>query len=249
MFPYLDTVARRYPPVIVWALIGVNVVAFLYQISLPPRVLDRFLFEYALVPSRFFGPLSLVAPSDWTPFLTNMFLHGGWLPLILNMWSLWIFGPAVEDRLGSGRFMLFYLVCGVAAGLAHALANPDSVVPALGASGAIAGVIGCYARLFPAARLVVIVPILFIPFFFEIRAFVFAVIWLLMQLIPGLLALGDQASGGIAWWAHIGGFVAGWFITPLLRRPSAAYRRYYRDEGVYGFLPDGRRHGGPDSWT
>ena len=144
MFPYLDSVARRYPPVIVWAVIGMSVLAFLYQTSLPPRVLDWFLFEFALVPSRFFGQLSLVAPSDWTPFLTNIFLHAGWLHLILNMWTLWIFGPAVEDRLGPGRFTLFYLFCGVAAGLAHALANPVSVVPALGASGAIAGVIGCY---------------------------------------------------------------------------------------------------------
>ena len=133
MFPYLDSVARRYPPVIVWAVIGMSVLAFLYQTSLPPRVLDRFLFEFALVPSRFFGQLSLVAPSDWTPFLTNIFLHGGWLHLILNMWTLWIFGPAVEDRLGPGRFTLFYLFCGVAAGLAHALATPHSVVPALGA--------------------------------------------------------------------------------------------------------------------
>lgn len=96
------------------------------------------------LPSRVFGQLRLIAPSDWTPFLTNIFLHGGWLHLILNMWTLWIFGPAVEDRFGPGRFTLFYLFCGVAAGLAHALANPHSVVPALGASGAIAGVIGCY---------------------------------------------------------------------------------------------------------
>ncbi|MBI2740694.1 MAG: rhomboid family intramembrane serine protease [Rhodospirillales bacterium] len=250
MFPYLDSVARRYPPVIVWAVIGMSVLAFLYQTSLPPHVLDRFLFEFALVPSRFFGQLSLVAPSDWSPFLTNIFLHGGWLHLILNMWTLWIFGPAVEDRLGPGRFTLFYLFCGVAAGLAHALANPDSVVPALGASGAIAGVIGCYARMFPAARLVVIVPILFIPLFFEVRAVIFAMIWFFMQVIPGFLSLGsDQATGGIAWWAHIGGFLAGWLVTPLLRRRADAYRHYYRDEGIYGFLPDGRREGGQGPWT
>ena len=122
-------------------------------------MVDRFLFEFALVPSRFFGQLSLIAPSGWTPFLTNIFLHGGWLHLILNMWTLWIFGPAVEDRLGPGRFTLFYLFCGIAASLAHALANPDSVIPALGASGAIAGVIGAYARMFPAAKLVVMVPV------------------------------------------------------------------------------------------
>ena len=248
MFPYLDSVARRYPPVIVWAVIGMNVLAFLYQTSLPPHVLDRFLFEFALVPSRFFGQLSLVAPSDWTPFLTDIFLHAGWLHLILNRWTLWIFGPAVEDRLGPVRFALFYLFCGVAAGLAHALAYPDSVVPALGASGAIAGVIGCYARMFPAARIVVIVSILIIPLFFEVSALAFAMIWFAMQVIPGLMSLGYTASGEIAWWAHIGGFVAGWLATPLLRRPAGAHRRYYRDEGIYGFLPDGRRQGGGSPW-
>lgn len=248
MFPWADTVARRYPPIVVWSVIGISALAFLYQVGLPPRVLDRFLFDFALVPSRFFGQLSFVATSDWTPFLTNIFLHAGWLQLILNMWTLWIFGPAVEDRLGPVRVAQFYLFCGVAAGLADALANPDSVVPALGASGAIAGVIGCYARMFPAARLVVIVPILFIPLFFEVSALAFAMIWFAMQVIPGLMSLGDVASGGIAWWAHIGGFVAGWLATPLLRKPAGAYRRYYRDEGGYGLLPDGRRKGGGSPW-
>jgi membrane associated rhomboid family serine protease len=248
VFPYLDTVARRYPPVMVWTLIGVNLIAFLYQSSLPPQVLEGFLFDFALVPSRFFGELHLTAPSGWIPFFTNIFLHGGWLHLLVNMWSLWIFGPAVEDRLGHRRFMLFYLFCGVAAGLAHALANPNSIVPALGASGAIAGVIGCYARMFPGARLVVIVPILFIPLFFEIHAIIFAMLWLVMQIVPGILALGEDSAGGIAWWAHIGGFVAGWLVTPMLRRATSAYRPYYRDEGVYGFLPDGRRKGGQGPW-
>lgn len=104
MFPWADTVARRYPPIVVWSVIGISALAFLYQVGLPPRVLDRFPFDFALVPSRVFGQLRLVAPSDWTPFLTNIFLHAGWLHLILNMWTLWIFGPAVEDRLGPGRF-------------------------------------------------------------------------------------------------------------------------------------------------
>ncbi|MEK0083579.1 rhomboid family intramembrane serine protease [Benzoatithermus flavus] len=248
MLPYLDTVARRYPPVIVWSLIVLNALVFLYQNSLPEWALERFVFDYALVPSRFFGDLRLVAPSDWTPFISNMFLHGGWLHLILNMWTLWIFGPAVEDRLGPIRFLVFYLVCGVAAGLAHALASPTSVVPALGASGAIAGVIGCYARMFPSARLIVMVPVLFLPLFFEVRAISFALLWFVMQIVPGIFSIGQIDSGGIAWWAHIGGFVVGWLITPLVRRSSAAYRRYYRDEGVYGFLPDGRREGGRGPW-
>ena len=141
------------------------------------------------------------------------------------MWTLWIFGPAVEDRLGARRFLFFYIACGLAAGIAHGLANPESVVPALGASGAIAGVIGCYARLFPAARLVVMIPVLFLPLFFEVRALAFATIWLLLQIIPGLLTLGqDVGGGGIAWWAHIGGFIAGWIVTPHLRRRADAYR-------------------------
>jgi membrane associated rhomboid family serine protease len=136
----------------------------------------------------------------------------------------------------------------VAAGLAHALANPESVVPALGASGAIAGVIGCYARLFPFARLIVIVPVLFIPLFFEVQAIVFAMIWFIMQVVPGFLSMGEQAAGGIAWWAHIGGFVAGWLLTPLLRRRAPTHRPFYRDEGLYGFLPDGRNEGGRGPW-
>ncbi|CTQ47260.1 rhomboid family intramembrane serine protease [Roseibium aggregatum] len=248
MFPYLDTVARRYPPVIVWFLIALNGFAFWYQTNLPQWYESKFLFEFALVPSRYFGQLHLVAPGGWISFLTNIFLHGGWLHLILNMWTLWIFGPAVEDRVGSFRFLLFYLICGIAAGLAHALANPNSIVPALGASGAIGGVIGCYARMFPHARLAVMVPILFLPLFFEVRAIVFAVIWFGMQLVPGILSIGETDSGGIAWWAHIGGFAMGWLLTPVLRRSTATYRPYYGDEGAFGFLPNGSREKGDRPW-
>lgn len=243
MFPWADTVARRYPPIVVWSVIGISALALLYQVGLPPRVLDRFLFDFALVPSRFFGQLSLVAPSDWTPFLTDIFLHAGWLHLILNRWTLWIFGPAVEDRLGPVRFALFYLFCGVAAGLAHALAYPQ-----LGR--ARPRRVRCHRggdrvlcpdvpggpdrrdRADPG----------------QVSALAFAMIWFAMQVIPGLMSLGYTASGGIAWWAHIGGFVAGWLATPLLRRPAGAHRRYYRDEGIYGFLPDGRRQGGGSPW-
>ena len=251
MFPYQDTVATRFPPVIVWALLVANVLIFLYQSSLPPAALEAFLFDYALVPSRFFGDLRLVAPApDWLPFISNMFLHAGWLHLILNMWTLWIFGPAVEDRLGPVRFLGFYVACGIAAAAAHAASSPLSVVPALGASGAIAGVIGCYTRMFPFARLVIIVPIIFIPLFFEISAIAFAAIWFAMQIVPGLIALGQGTdTGGVAWWAHIGGFAAGWLLAPVVRRPRAAYRPFYPDEGIYGFLPNGRRQQGPGSWV
>jgi len=171
-----------------------------------------------------------------------MFLHGGWIHLILNMWTLWIFGPAVEDRMGTVRFLGFYLVVGISASFAHAIVNANSEVPVLGASGPIAGVIGCYARKFPTARLVVMIPVLIFPFFFEIPAIAFSFFWLLTQIIPGIAALMMPNNGaGIAWWAHIGGFIAGWVLAPLVSSPAHTYRCYYADEGRYGFVPSGRR--------
>jgi membrane associated rhomboid family serine protease len=175
------------------------------------------------------------------PFFTMMCLHGGWLHLIFNMWTLWLFGSTVEDRLGRGRYLAFYLACGVAASIAHVAFNPTSMVPALGASGAIAGVLGCYMRLFPLARVVVVVPILFIPLFFEVYAFVFVGLWFLIQIFQGTLELLLPTSGGgVAWWAHVGGFVAGLTLGPLLVQSARRYRVYYPDEGVLGFDTAGR---------
>jgi membrane associated rhomboid family serine protease len=235
-------------------LIVVNGMVFLFQLSLSPTALEYFLAAYALIPARYFGDLAAVAPSqgflDYLPFVSNMFLHGGWLHMILNMWTLWIFGPAVEDRLGKARFLGFYLLAGAAASFAHALFNMNSVIPALGASGAIAGVIGCYVRMFPLARLVIMIPVLFIPLFFEIPATVFAFFWLLTQIVPGITSLMMPTDGGgIAWWAHIGGFAAGWVLMPLVMRPISDYRRHYADEGHYGFLPNGRRTSGGSPWV
>jgi membrane associated rhomboid family serine protease len=157
------------------------------------------------------------------------------------MWTLWLFGPTVEDRLGHGRYLAFYLACGLAASLAHVMFNPTSTVPALGASGAIAGILGCYMRLFPLARVVVVVPILFIPLFFEVHAFVFVGLWFLIQLFQSAVALLlPAASGGVAWWAHVGGFLAGLALGPLLVRSERHYRTYYPDEGELGFDTDGR---------
>jgi membrane associated rhomboid family serine protease len=246
MFPIRDGVATRYAPIATWSLIVANCAIFFFEIGLQPTDLEWFLFNFALVPARYFGVVSSMRPPeslvDYLPFVTNIFLHGGWLHLILNMWTLWIFGPAVEDRLGSGRFLLFYFAVGIIASFTHAIFNPNSLLPALGASGAIAGLIGCYVRLFPLARLIVLVPILFFPFFFEVPAVAFAGLWFLMQFLQGSVQLfAPVDGGGVAWWAHVGGFVAGLALTPLLRRSPRNYRPYYPDEGILGFTPNGRR--------
>jgi membrane associated rhomboid family serine protease len=246
MFPVKSAVACRYPPVVTWTLIAANCAVFFHQIALGPDELEWFVFQYALIPARYFSPEldggGPLAPADYLPFISNIFLHSGWLHLILNMWSLWLFGPAVEDRLGHTRYLVFYLAAGIIASATHAVVNATSEVPALGASGAIAGVLGCYIRLFPFARMIVLVPILFFPLFFEVPAILFAGFWFIVQLLQGTAGLLTPSFGdGIAWWAHIGGFVAGAVLAPLLRRPNRSYRPYYPDEGILGFDPAGRR--------
>jgi membrane associated rhomboid family serine protease len=243
MIPIRNAVPSRYPPVVTWLLIATNCLMFLLQNSLSPADLEEFLRDFALIPARYTAGFvdGEVYVADLFPFFTMMFLHGGWLHLIFNMWTLWLFGPTVEDRLGHGRYLAFYLACGLAASIAHVIFNPTSIVPALGASGAIAGVLGCYMRLFPMARVVVVVPIIFIPLFFEVYAFVFVGLWFLVQLFQGTaeLLLGISA-GGVAWWAHVGGFVAGLALGPLLVQSERRYRAYYPDEGVLGFDTQGQ---------
>src|ERR1700716_3588609 len=243
MIPIRNAVPSRYPPVITWMLIATNCLVFLLQSSLSPYELELLLRQFALIPARYSDvPVDTdLAAMDIIPFFSMMFLHGGWLHLILNMWTLWLFGPTIEDRLGHGRYLAFYLVCGLAASIAHVMSNPTSIVPALGASGAIAGILGCYMRLFPLARVIVVVPILFIPLFFEVYAFVFVGLWFLIQIFQGTLELLLPTSGGgVAWWAHVGGVIAGLALGPLLVQSARRYRVYYPDEGVLGFNTAGR---------
>ncbi|MEA2905665.1 MAG: hypothetical protein QOI12_3052 [Alphaproteobacteria bacterium] len=245
MIPVHTAIPSRYPPVVTWALIAVNCAVFLLQNSMSPAELERFLVHFALIPARYYdlvarGHVDLML-EDFLPFVTMMFLHGGWLHIIFNMWTLWLFGPTIEDRLGHGRFLLFYLVCGIAASLAQVASDPTSTVPAVGASGAIAGVLGCFMGLFPLARVVVVVPIVFIPLFFEVPAFVFIGLWFLIQIFQGTVELFlPSSSGGVAWWAHIGGFLAGLVLIPFFHRSVRDYRAYHADEGVLGFDPSGR---------
>jgi membrane associated rhomboid family serine protease len=245
MIPIRTTAPTRYPPFVTWTLIGVNCFVFFVQLGLTPGELEEFLLRFALIPARYSQPLTYgntdITLGDLVPFITMMFLHGGWLHLILNMWMLWLFGPAIEDRLGHGRFLLFYLGCGIAASLAQLASDPTSEVPALGASGAIAGILGCTMSLFPLSRVIVVVPILFLPLFFEVHAVVFIGLWFLLQILQGTMALLEPSEGGVAWWAHVGGFVAGLLVGPLLLRPERRYRIYQPDEGVLGFDTRGRR--------
>ncbi len=214
MIPIRDTVPSRRLPVMTWVLIAANVAAFLFEWSLAPSQLRDLLDLCGMIPARYtdqrFARLHRLPSNDYWPFLTSMFLHGGWLHLISNMWILWIFGDNVEDRTGPIRFLLFYLASGLAAGLVHFATNPGSPVPTIGASGAIAGVMGAYLVLYPQARILTLVPVLFWPLFIEVPAVFFLGLWFFMQFFSGALSLTNGAvAGGIAWWAHVGGFLAG----------------------------------------
>jgi len=228
MFPIQDSVPSRSVPVMTRALILIIAIVFFFELSLPQASVEQLFYLFGIVPARFTHPdwaayVGFPVDSYW-PFLTHQFLHGGWLHIIFNMWTLWIFGDNVEDRMGPLRFGIFYLTCGILAGVTQLLTNSDSTVPSVGASGAIAGVLGAYLLFFPTARLVVMFPIFFFPFFFEVPAVLYLGIWFFSQLFSGTLALaGPQNVGGIAWWAHVGGFVGGMLLCGLFvrrRRPG-----------------------------
>jgi membrane associated rhomboid family serine protease len=206
--------------VVTISLIIVNTLLFLYEVSLGPAV-RHLIQEHGLVPAQItcavrYGEGDL--GSAVAPLLTSMFLHGGWWHLIGNMWFLWIFGDNVEDALGSVRFLLFYLLCGVGGGIAQWAFTPASAVPTVGASGAIAGVLGAYARIFPHARVLTVVPVLFFIQLVEVPAVVMLGLWFLLQLFNGSVATLGAPGGGVAWWAHIGGFVGG-LLMALPFRP------------------------------
>jgi membrane associated rhomboid family serine protease len=207
MIPLRDANRARTAPFVNYAIIGVNILVFLFELSLG-KELNQFVFTYGLVPARLSAPeiLSHFSPEQLVlPFVSFMFLHGGFLHLLGNMWSLFIFGDNVEDRVGHGRYLLFFLLCGWASGLSHVFMNWHSQVPTIGASGAIAGVIGAYFILFPNARILGLVPIFFFFAVLELPAVVFIGMWFLFQFLS---ATGTRATG-IAWWAHIGGFIFG----------------------------------------
>ncbi len=227
MLPLYDTIPSRRWPVVNWLLIFLNVAVFLFESSLRAATLNRFIFAWGLVPARLF----LDPFQAWPTIFSSMFLHGGWFHLLSNMWILFIFGDNVEDRLGHLRYLLFYLLSGVAAALLQAFLIPFSRVPMVGASGAIAGVLGAYMLLFPHSRIVSLIPFFFFITTAEIPAVVYLGFWFLSQLYSGLFSLAGAQASGIAWWAHIGGFLFGLLTAGIFapRRPRPRYT-FYSDQ-------------------
>ena len=219
MIPLYDTLRSRRFPIVNWLLIALNALVFLYEISLSPAAVDRLTRTWGLVPSV------LVAHPEvaWVTIFTAMFLQGGWFHILSNMWVLYIFGDNVEDRMGAGRYLIFYLLSGVAAGLLQSLVLRTSTVPMIGASGAIAGVLGAYLVLYPRARIASLVPILFIFTIIEIPATIFLLFWFVSQLFSGWLTLGGASGSGVAWWAHVGGFLFGIAAVFIFAQRRAYY--------------------------
>lgn len=221
MLPLRDDIPSRRYPIVTVALIVLNVIVFLKEASLG-RHLDYFLFDYAIVPARYSDPGIASHFTLWeqmVPFVSSMFLHGGWIHLIGNMWTLWIFGDNVEDRLGRGRYLALYMVGGFAAGIVHVLTNFHSEMPTIGASGAVAAVMGSYFRFYPHARVDTVIPPFFFGPIFQLPALVFLGWWFLLQFFNGSMSLvGPRDAGGVAWWAHVGGFMFGMGVSLLASR-------------------------------
>ena len=226
MIPLRDDNPRRTFPIVTYLLIAANILAFFWELSLGQQLQDA-LFQVAFIPARFW--ISGYWVADILAIVVSMFLHGGLLHIGSNMLYLWIFGDNIEDRLGHGRYLLFYLLCGFLATYAHAFFSPASRIPAIGASGAIAGVLGAYLVLYPHARVMTIIPIFIFITIREVPAVLILGIWFVLQLFSGVGSLGvsdAQDMGGVAYFAHIGGFVAGILLIGMFggfkrpRRPQ-----------------------------
>jgi membrane associated rhomboid family serine protease len=227
VIPLRDINPSRSRPVATYLLIAINLAVFAFQLTLGPDELRLFFARFALVPA-------LLQERHYTTLFTSMFMHGGLLHIALNLWTLVVFGDNVEDRLGKLRYVLFYVASGVFAALAQYMVSRHSHVPMVGASGAIAGVLAAYLRLFPRARVVTLIPVVIFFFVRELPAGFFIMFWFLLQLIAGFGTVAGASDGGVAVFAHIGGFVAGlWLVRALLprRNPTAGFRPLSRTHG------------------
>lgn len=223
MIPLYDNIPAQKPPKVLKAIIAINAIVFIFFLDRSQNLSPLFQ-QFGLVPRKLMDADVSQAYSlaeKVYPFITSLFLHGGWLHIIGNMWSLWIFGDNVEDRLGHKNFIIFYLFFGLVASAVHIFSAPLSATPTIGASGAVAGVMGAYLVLYPYARIVTAVPIFIIIDFWDIPAFVFLLFWFFIQFFYGAMSLAEGSSfNNIAWWAHIGGFVAGVLVGFIFRNIS-----------------------------
>src|SRR5215469_14177121 len=217
MFPIRDTQPSYSRPIVTILIVIVNILVFLFEFSLSDWERNTFITIYGLVPDHF----------HWSNVFTSMFLHGGWMHVLGNMWFLWIFGDNIEDILGHGKFLLFYLLCGVAAALLQVYFNYDSRVPMVGASGAIAGVMGAYMVKFPRARILTFVFIIIFIYTFEVPAWLMLIYWFVLQIFGGFGSITESqySQGGTAFFAHVGGFIAGMILIYLLGTRERYYRR------------------------
>lgn len=221
MFPLRDSEPTQSTPLVTMLLIALNVAVFIYQLTLDPFSLNEFLRAWGTVPRNF----------EISSLLTSMFLHGGWMHLLGNVWFLWVFGDNIEDILGRGKYLAFYLLCGAIGGIAHVLSSPASALPAIGASGAISGVMGAYMLRFPHSRVKTLIVFVIFITTIEVPALLMIGYWFVMQLFSGVghLAMASGDQGGTAWFAHIGGFLAGILLIRFMpQRQSWRVRQEYR---------------------
>ena len=211
MIPLRDVIPSRTTPWVTIGLIALNILVFIREVTLPDDALRDFIHTFGLIPAEF----------SWISLATSMFVHAGWLHAGSNLLCLWIFGDNVEDRLGHGRYLVFYLLAGAAAAWLQAQSDLTSTIPLVGASGAIAGVMGAYLFMFPHSRIHVLIFVLFFIDVIEIPAVIFLGLWFVMQILGGVGQV-DSGSGGIAFWAHVGGFVVGGLTSFVFRRPERA---------------------------
>jgi membrane associated rhomboid family serine protease len=230
MIPLRSETPRRSFPIVNILLILANIAVFAYQLSLPPHAGNQLVQEFGLVPARAETALAHPGPAlvpALVPLVTSMFLHGGFLHILGKMLFLWVFGGNVEDNLGHGRYLGFYFICGIGAGLAQVVVNWGSKLPSIGASGAISGVMGAYIVLFPGSRILTLIPLLFFFFTMRIPALIILGYWFVIQFLSGISTIGEINQGGVAWWAHIGGFILGMFLVWGLRQQRRQPRYDY----------------------
>lgn len=242
MIPIKDNVPSEIIPVVLRIIIVINIAAFIFEMALTPQVRTLLFHLLGIVPARYFFPdwaSSVGYPAkDLVPFVSYMFLHGSFLHIAFNMWTLWVFADNVEDATGHMRFLIFYLLCGIIAGGIQLAISPESTAPIIGASGAIAGIMGAYLVLYPHSHILTLFPIIIIPYFIKLPAALFLIVWFLIQLFSGIFAKMSGDAQSVAWGAHIGGFIAGAILIRLFVRKDRCKYCYNPEDKNYDFPED-----------